>query len=282
MPPIEPKTKYDLLIDIGNDIVSTCLEKPKGIYSINKLRMQKYLSDAEKNKTGSYADFHYIHALVSTVQGDLPAAKRSYSVAVQNDSHNAVILGNYATLLVDMHKYNDAKNILKRLIIDLKLYDETVQHSVYRIALNTLDFSFLSMFKDNKMFALSPLITTQISQLKEDISYVDISIEAYKDFMKLLTSFVLSKTRQNFQPRFSINDGLDKNLVIEVFLDINSDEASELNSEFTTHFVENTFANGNYELLGKFLVFFKQRQSRYDGSENPDSLYLGMNEELGA
>lgn len=282
MAPLQPKTKHALLVDIGNDIVSTCLEKPTGIYSVNKLKMQKYLNDAEKNKAGSYADFHYIHALVNTVQGDLKAAKYSYSVALKNDSHNAVILGNYATLLVDMHKYDEAKNILERLIVDLKLHDETVQHSVYRIALNTLDLSFLSRFKENKMFTLNPYLTTQISQLKEDIGYIDISIEEYTDFIKLLTSFILSKTRQNFQPRFSINNGLDKNLVVEVFLDMNSDEASSLNSEFTTLFVENTFENGNYELLGKFIIFFKQRQSRYDGSENPDCLYLGMNEELGA
>ena len=282
MAPLQPKTKHALLIDIGNDILSTCLDKPTGLYSVNKLRMQKYLNAAEKNKSGSYADFHYIHALVNTVQGDLQAAKYSYSVALQNDSHNSVILGNYATLLIDMHKYNEAKDILERLIIDLKLHDETVQHSAYRIALNNLDLSFLSRFKNNKMFSLNSYLTAQISQLKEDIGYVDISIEEYRDFIQLLTSFVLSKTRQNFHPRFSINNGLDKNLVVEVFLDIDSEEASCLNSEFTTHFVENTFENGNYERLGKFLTFFKQRQSRYDGSENPDSLYIGMNEELGA
>lgn len=282
MAPLQPKTKHDLLIDIGNDIVATCLEKQAGIYSVNNLKMQKYLNDAEKNKTGSYADFHYIHALVHTVKGELREAKRCYCVALQNDSHNAVILGNYATLLVDMHKYNDAKDILERLIVDLRLHDETVKNSVYRIALSTLDFSFFSRFKENKMLTLNSDLITEISNLKEDIARIDISLTEYREFIKLLSSFVLSKTRQSFQPRFSVNNGLDRNLVVEVFLDVNLDEASNLNSEFTTHFVKNVFDNGNYELLGKFLVSFKQRQSRYDGSENPDSLYIGMNEELGA
>lgn len=282
MAPLQPKTKYDLLIDIGNDIVATCLEKQTGIYTFNKLRIQKYLSDAEKNKTGSYADFHYIHALVHTVKGELKEAKYSYTVALQNDSHNTVILGNYATLLIDMHKYNDAKDILERLIVDLGLYDETVKNSVYRIALSTLDCSFFSRFKGNKMLTLNPNFITQVSKLKEDISSIDTSIEEYRDFIKLLSSFVLSKTRQDFKPRFSINNGLDRNLIVEVFLDIDVDQASELNSEFTTYFVENVLNNGSYELLGKFLVFFKQRKSRYDGSETPDCLYVGMNEELGA
>lgn len=282
MAPLQPKTKHDLLIDIGNDIVETYLEKQTGIYSVNNLRMQKYLSDAEKNKTGSYANFHYIHALVHTVKGELQDAKRSYFIALQNDSHNAAILGNYATLLVDMHRYNDAKDILERLIVELRLHDETVMNSAYRIALSTLDFSFFSRFKDNKMLTLRSDLINEISNLKEDIGRVDISIGEYKEFIKLLSSFVLSKTRQSFQPRFSINNGLDRNLVVEVFLDVNLDQASNLNSEFTTHFVKNVFDNGNYELLGKFLVFFKQKESRYDGSEHPDSLYVGMNEELGA
>lgn len=280
MTPLQPKTKHELLIDISNDIVATCLERLTGIYSVNNLKMQKYLSDAEKNKAGSYADFHYIHALVHTVKGNLKDAKHSYSIAIQNDSHNAVILGNYATLLIDMHKYSEAKDVLERLIVDLKLYDETVKNSVMRIALSTLDCSFFRRFRKNEMFTLDPDFMTQIAKLKEDIGCIDISIEEYRDFIKLLSSFVLSKTRQDFQPRFSINSGLDKNLIIEVFLDVNLDQASELNSEFTTHFVKNVFDNGNYELLGKLLVFFKQLDSRYDGSENPDSLYVGMNEEL--
>ena len=91
---------------------------------------------------------------------------------------------------------------------------------------------------------------------------------------------VNKRTRQQFIPRFSIDNGLDRHLKIEVFLNINTQEAAELNSEFTTYFVDYIFDKERHDLSGKFLVFFKQQKSRYDGTESPDALYLGINEEL--
>lgn len=282
MTPTEPKTKHDVLIDISNNIVDEYLEKQAGLCSVNNLEIKRYLEAAEKNKSGSYADFHYIKALVHTVKGRLAEAKASYSVAVQNDSHNAVILGNYATLLIDRHEYNLAKDILKKLTVDLKLSSDTILYSIFRIALYTLDVSIFDEFKDNEEIIYDPNLIDQISQLREDISYIDISTREYVEFIEFLSNFVLCKTRQNFQPRFSINNGLEKNLTIEVFLDIDIDQASYLNSEFTTDFVNHVFDNGNYELLGKFLIYFKQKKNRDDGSKNSESLYTGINDELGA
>ena len=40
------------------------------------------------------------------------------------------------------------------------------------------------------------------------------------------------------------------------------------------------FENDRHNLLGKFSVVLKQLESRYDGTENPEALYLGVNEEL--
>lgn len=282
MTPTEPKTKHDILIDISNNIVNENLEKQTGLCFVDNSVLKEYLDVAEKNKTGSYADYHYIKALVHTVKGNLKEAKRSYSVAIQNDSHNPVILGNYATLLIDMHEYDNAKIILEKLILDLKLDSSTVWYSVFRIALNTLNPSIFNEFFEMEKITLDTNLTNEISKLKEDISYIDISTKEYTEYIEMLSSFVLCKTRQNFQPRFSINKGLEKNLTIEVFLDINQDQASDLNTEFTTHFVNFVFEKGNYELLGKFLVYFKQKKNRNDGSDNPDALYIGMNEELGA
>lgn len=282
MTPPEPKTKHDILIDMGNHIVNEHLEKQTGLCCVDNSVLKQYLDVAEKNKTGSYADFHYIKALVHTVKGNLKEAKRSYSVAIQNDSSNPVILGNYATLLIDMHEYDNAKVILRKLISGLKLDSSTVWYSVFRIALNTLNPSIFNEFFEMEKITSDTNLINEISKLKEDISYIDISTKEYTEYIELLSSFVLRKTRQNFQPRFSINRGLEKNLTIEVFLNINQDQASYLNTEFTTDFVNSVFEKGNYELLGKFLVYFKQKKNRNDGSENPDALYLGMNEELGA
>lgn len=280
MAPRQPKTKQDILTDIINSIVSTSLENQSGLYSVNKLKVQRYLNEAEKNKDGGYADYHYICALISTVEGRLKEAKHSYFVALKNDPSNVVILGNYATLLVDMNEYEEAKVILERLMLESKLYDSSVVNSICRIALNTLDIDFLNRVVGNEVATEDTDLVMQFTKLKEDISLISILLEEYIEFLGLVSGFVLHNTRQHFNPRFSINNGLDVNLKVEVFLNVNAEEASYLNTEFTTYFVDYVFDNERHDLLGKFVVFFKQQASRYDGTENPDALYLGMNEEL--
>lgn len=276
----QPRTKQEVLIDIARDIVGTSLENQSGLYSINRLKIRGYLNEAEKNKDGDYAYYHYIRALISTVEGKLREAKYNYSVALRNDPNNVVILGNYATLLIDMNEYEEAKAILEKLVTELKLYDFSVMNSICRIALGTLDIGFLNKFTGNEVANGEANLIMQLDRLKEDIGLISISLEEYAEFLGLVSSFVLQHTRQNFNPRFTINNGLDRNLKIEVFLNVDGDEASYLNTEFTTYFVDYVFDNDRHDLMGKFLVFFKQQASRYDGTENPDALYLGMNEEL--
>lgn len=280
MAPRQPMTKQDVLINLARDIVSTSLEGQSGLYSINRLKIQGCLNKAEKNKTGDYAYYHYIRALVSTVEGKLKEAKYSYCVALKNDSNNVVILGNYATLLVDMKEYEEAKFVLEKLVLELNFYAPSVINSICRIALNTLDTDFFNKITGNEIAAEDVDLVRDLEKLKEDIDLIYISLEEYTEFLGLVSSFTLYHTRQNLAPRFSINNGLDRNLKIEVFLNVNADEASYLNMEFTTYFVDYVFDNDRHDLLGKFIVFFKQEKSRYDGTENPDALYLGMNEEL--
>lgn len=280
MAPHQPRTKQDVLMDIARNIVGTSLEGQSGLYSINRLKIRGYLKEAEKNKDGNYAYYHYICALISTVEGKLKQAKYSYCVALKNDSNNVVILGNYATLLVDMEEYEEAKTILEKLVMELNFYAPSVINSICRVALNTLDADFLNKFMDNEAASEEMDLVTHLEKLKRDIDLISISLEEYTEFLGLVSSFVLQHTRQNISPRFSINNGLDRNLKIEVFLDVNGDEMSYLNRAFTTYFVDYIFDNDRHDLSGKFLVFFKQQASRYDGTENPDALYLGMNEEL--
>ncbi len=280
MAPRQPRTKQDILIDIARDIVSTSLESQSGLYSINKLKIRGYLNEAEKSKAGDYAYYHYIRALISTVEGKLKEAKYSYCMALKNDSNNVVILGNYATLLVDMEEYEEAKIVLEKLVVDSSFYAPSVINSICRIALNTLDTDFLNKFTVGKADAEDTDLIMHLEKLKEDIDLISISLEEYTEFLGLVSSFVLQHTRQNINPRLSVNNGLDRNLKIEVFLSVDGNEASYLNTEFTTYFVDYVFDNDRHDLLGKFIVFFKQEKSRYDGTENPDILYLGVNEEL--
>ena len=280
MAPRQPRTKQDVLMDIARNIVGTSLEGQSGLYSINRLKIRGYLKEAEKHKDGDYAYYHYICALISTVEGKLKQAKHSYCVALKNNSSNVVILGNYVTLLVDMEEYEEAKTILEKLVVESNFYAPSVVNSLCRIALNTLDNDFLNKFTGSEAASEDMDLATHLEKLKRDIDLISISLEEYTEFLGLVSSFVLQHTRQNISPRFSINNGLDRNLKIEVFLDITADESSYLNAEFTTYFVDYVFDNDRHDLLGKFIVFFKQEKNRYDGTENPDALYLGMNEEL--
>lgn len=280
MAPHQPRTKQDVLMDIARNIVKTSLEDQSGLYSIDRVKMRGYFKEAEKHKAGDYAYYHYICALISTVEGKFEKAKHSYCVALDNDSKNVVILGNYATLLVDMKEYEEAKIILEGLVVKSNLYARSIINSICRIAINTLDSDFLNKFMDTEAASEEMNLATHIERLKKDIGMISISLEEYTEFLGLVSTFALQKTRQNINPRFSINNGLDRNLKIEVFLDINADESSHLSTEFTTYFVDYVFDKDRHDLLGKFMVFFKQEESRYDGTENPDALYLGMNEEL--
>lgn len=282
MAPRQPKDKEQFLDDLSNEIVSRYLERKSGLFVANDKELKSYLRKADTNRGGNYATYHYINALIYTIKCQYNKAIHSYNVALQNDPNDVAIMNNYATLLVDIDKCNQAYEIVVKLIKQYKCYSEATMNNLYRIALKTLDVSYFQEFKDDEIVIGYLELTKQFKKLKEDIVKVDISLNEYNEYIQLLSRFISEKTRQNFKPRFSIDNGLDRNLNIEVFLDVDLDEAAYLNSEFKTHYIDYVFDNERHGLLGKFVVFFRQEKNRYNGIENPDALYLGMNEELGA
>jgi|26BtaG_2_1085354.scaffolds.fasta_scaffold04969_3 hypothetical protein len=279
---LKPKTKEDALDNISNEILDKYLLNKSGLHAFSECELKKYLDKAEDNKAGNYATYHYIHALVYTVKYQYKNAEYSYKVALQNDSSDLTILSNYTTLLIEMNKYAEAYEIAKDLIRHHKFYKEALMNNLYRIALSTLELSYLEDFADDEIVIGYLKGTEEFLRLREDLSSIEVSVSEYTEFMELLSKFVLQETRQNFRPRFSIDNGLDRNLKIELFLDINADEAVYLDSKFTDFFVDYVFDNNRHDLLGKFVIFFRQDKNRYDGTEDPEALYLGVHEEIGA
>lgn len=278
----DPEEKEKVLDDISNEILNKYFESQSGLYSVDKSDIRKYLKVADENKSGNYATYHYIHALVFLIKLQYENAKKSFMTAIRNAPNDIIILGNYSALLVDMEEYDEAYELIKKLIKHHKVYDAAIMNNLYRMALNNLDVSYFEDFADDNIVTGYLQLTKQFVELRDDIDKVGISLEEYTEFMKILSRFVLNKTRQNFKPRISIVNGLDKHLTVEIFLNINLEEASYLDSEFTECFMDYVFEKDRYDLLGKFVVFFRQEKNRYDGTEHPDALYLGMDEELTA
>lgn len=284
MVPRAPKTKEQVLQEISNEILDEYMLDMSGLCkphtSITRKKLTRLLDKAEKHKEGNYADYHYIYALMHTVLLEYGKALNKYKTALNIAPNDVTILSNYAALLLETHNYKEAAKILEDLILNYKVYDETIMNNFYRIILDTLDFSLLDKFrKDEKVQSYLGQVY-ELQSLHENLSLIDISIDEYRKFMRLLTDFICRRTRQSFKPRFTINRGLDRNLKIEIFLNVNVDQASQLDSEFQSILLDYVFEHDCFDFLGKFIVFFRQLNSRYDGIEKPDALFLGMNEEL--
>ncbi|MDN3397704.1 hypothetical protein QL919_03055 [Psychrobacter sp. APC 3426] len=278
------KSKQDVLRDILDDIISEYFSNQKGIVlPATNASLKAYLDKAEKNMQGAPAIYYLIKGLAEMAKGNIKATEKHFVNALRLDPSHPTIMANYATILYLLKRYTKVQEIVRQLFEEKNVSpkgDSAVNTNLMHSSLVTLDTSYCESSKVIDSIDGWREIVTSIKKIKADINEVDISSAEYTEFLGELESFIFLKTRQMATYRLSIENGLDRYLKIEAFLDVNADEASYLNSEFTTCFVDYVFDNERHDLLGKFIVFFKQEKSRYDGTKKPDSLYLGMSEEL--
>lgn len=278
------KSKQEVLSSVLGDIIDEFFSKQRGIVApATNTSLKAYLKKADESKEGGPSIYYLIKALAEMAKGNVQAAEKFCSNATRLDPNHPTIMANYATILYLLGRHKEVKEIVKELFDEKNVSpkgDSAVSTNLMHSSLVTLDTSYYE--SSNVISTINGWndIVTYIKRIKDDLHEVDISSNEYTEFMEQLELFIFVKTRQMAAYRLKIENGLDRYLKIEVFLDINADEASYLNSEFTTHFVDYIFDNDCHHLLGKFVVFFKQEKNRYDGTENPDSLYLGMNEDL--
>lgn len=280
MAPRQPRTKEEALNLLLMEIVKGYLLDQKGIVSASSFLLQGFLKRAEANKEGGLEVYYLIKALINVLQGNFNVAEREFTKALRIAPNDAIVLTNYSVLLGFLNKNDDANKILIKLVKDFNFFNKGMLYNILFNSIPDLEPIYLQevtehLQTDEMNDAIDGLIL-----LKRDLQKIDISLLEYQEIIGLLRPMVNERTRQQFIPRFSIDNGLDKYLKIEVFLDINREEASELNSDFFDIFMDYVFENDRHNLLGKFAVVIKQWNSRYDGTENPDALYLGMNEEL--
>lgn len=282
MSPRQPKTKEQVLTKLVSDIVSDYFEDQKGVVrTITKSELSPYLSLAEKNKDGSHSAYYLVKALLNTVNDEFVKAERNCNNARRLAPNDVVILSNYSLMLLRLYRYSEAREQLKELINKFNCLEmNAVQTGLNDLPLLTLNTDFFRELEGVIEVPKWSKHLKYIEDLKKDIGLIDISVEQYTEFMEILENFVTTQTRQRLKPRFKVINGLDKNLVIEIFINMNIDEMAYLDSKFTTKFLDYVFDEERHNLLGKFIVFFRQSKNRYDGVENPDALYLGMDEEL--
>ena len=280
MAPRQPKTKEKALNSLVNEIIEGHLLDQKGIVTVNNFALQGFLKRAEENKEGGLDSYYLVKALVNVIKGRLSTAEGEFEKALRLSPNNPVILINYSVVLRLLNKNNEANKILIKVIKEFKFVESSMLNNILFNSIPDLETKYIQELAQYLETDQMNGVIDNLISLKKDLQEIDISLSEFQEVINLLRSMVNRLTRQQFIPRFSINNGLDRNLKIEVFLDVNVDEASYLNTEFTTYFVDYIFDNDRHDLSGKFLVFFKQQKSRYDGTENPDALYLGMNEEL--
>lgn len=280
MAPRQPKTKEEALNFLVNEIIEGHLLDQKGIVTVNNFTLRGFLKRAEENKEGGLDSYYLAKALINVIQGRLNNAEEEFKKALRISPNNPFILINYSVALRLLNKNDDASKLLIKVIKDFDFFENNMLNNILFNSIPELETKYLQEVTQYlKIDKMNGVIDDLIS-LKSDLQEIDISLSEFQEVIGLLRSMVNRLTRQQFIPRFSIDNGLDRHLKIEVFLNINTEEAAELNSEFTTYFVDYVFDKDRHDLMGKFLIFFKQQASRYDGTENPDDLYLGMNEEL--
>ncbi|KRG34230.1 MULTISPECIES: tetratricopeptide repeat protein [unclassified Psychrobacter] len=282
---IRPKnSKQEILSNVLSDIIDEFFSQQRGIViPATNIILKDYLKKADENKEGGPSIYYLIQALAEMAKGNIQAAEKFCSNATRLDPNHPTIMSNYATILYLLGRHEEVKKIVKKLFDEKNVSpkrDSAVSTNLMHSSLVTLDTSYYE--SSNAISTINGWndVVDYIKRIKNDLHEVDISSNEHTEFMEQLELFLFVKTRQMAAYRLSIENGLDRYLKIEVFLDINADEASYLNSEFTTHFVDYVFDKDRHDLLGKFVVFFKQNESRHDGTENSDALYLGMNEEL--
>lgn len=280
MAPRQPRTKEEALNFLVNEIIEGHLLDQKGIVTVNDFTLRGFLKRAEENKEGGLDSYYLAKALINVIQGRWIAAEGEFKKALRISPNNPFILINYSVALRLLNKNDEASKLLIKVIKDFDFFENNMLNNILFNSIPELETKYLQEVTQYlKIDKMNGVIDDLIS-LKSDLKEIDISLSEFQEVIRLLRSMVNRLTRQQFIPRFSIDNGLDRHLKIEVFLNVNTEEAAELNSEFTTYFVDYVFDKDRHDLMGKFLVFFKQQASRYDGTENPDDLYLGMNEEL--
>lgn len=276
----EPQSKYELLVNIANEIIGKYILGQKGLKIYNQIELARCVKLAEANKVGDYAIYYFIKALESLIKGKYDKALGFFEKTMKLPHSHESIPANYAITLLVLGKVIEAKLVLDKFLEENNKPELKVNAfiSVFQqFLILSLDDSLTSDLKgiDDKYVYRSK----QALKMKSDLSCINISPSEYQDFSTFLASFIFEETRQGFNPRFEL-DIEKQSLIVEVFLDVNLNEVRYLNSAFSSKYIDYILSEERSNLLGKFVVFFRQNKNRIDGTKNPEDLYNSFNEEL--
>lgn len=283
----QPQNKEKILIDVANDLIHK-LHAQEGLINFDNIALRRSKVAADKNKEGDFALYYCILSLIETTKANFTEAKRLYDNAMKIDQGRMDILPNYVSLLYRLSELEQTIEKSTEYLKANKSCNTTFMKLIYSSffllqsePLITQTREFVPCSPDGKsLLETSKELIMIIDQIKIDIESIDISVKEYSEFMALLNKFYSMKSHADFDFRIGIKNGLDQYLKTEVFIDVNVEDIVRLNSEFDSFFIDYAIEHDCLDMLGKFLVAFKLKNSRYDGTDNPESLYIGVNEEM--
>lgn len=293
----QPITNAQAIESIKDEVINKYLTSyHTGLINPNDLfliRAEKAVEALKKNNTfsaGDYVSYYAAKAIIATAKGDLYKAEQLYLKAIKLSPNNLYSLSDYNNILLGAGRFSEAQEYIENHL-SKGGQEYGLLFNLYICSLKNLEFSsFLKYYgeirhKDvlsdeskrelEKFFDFSH----QLSRMKSDLDAIDVDVATYSEFFDVLHKF----NKKNFyDPLYiscSIENGEDKYIAIDVFVDVTIGESLSLTSKFENILVKHAVESGRDDILSKFLVYFKSLDTLIEEPHVKGNIYLGMNEE---
>ena len=205
MAPRQPETKEQALHYLLEDIVEGYLVNQRGIASVKR---------AEENKEGGLDAYYLAKAMINVLQGRLNAAEAEFKKAIRISPNDPIILTNYSVALRLLNKNAESSELLIKVIKSFGFVDKTMLNNILFNSIPNLEPTYLQEAAEYLQTDEMNDDIDNLILLKKDLQRIDVSLLEFQEIMGLLRPMVNKRTRQQFIPRFSIENGLDKYLKI--------------------------------------------------------------------
>lgn len=293
----QPRTNAQEIESIKNEVITKYLTSyHTGLIDSDALFLSRAERAIEKLKeSGSfsaidYACYYAAKAIIATAKGDLHKAEQLYLKAIKLSPNNLDSLSNYNNILLGAGRFSEAQEYIENYLAKGGQKYEFL-FNLYICSLRNLEFSsFLEHYekirnKDvlsvdskrelEKFFVFSQ----QLNRMKKDLEAIDIDVATYSEFFDVLYNFHEKTFYDPLYLSFSIENGEDQYIAIDVFVDVTISESLIITSKFENTLVNYAVDSGRDDILSKFLVYYKSLDTLSDESHVKGSIYLGMNEE---
>lgn len=272
------QSKHDQVDSIINNLLDNHVKKndallrdPKAFSVISAEKNIEKLLAPENNDDA--AIYYATKGIIYAIKGQYVMAKDSYERATRLQPNSPVFFSNYSNVLISGGFFEKAKEQLESYF-SKGGSDYTLLKNLFFISAYDLDFSlykkYFNHIEEKKLSLpykdyLDKLYTSinSFDSLVEDLVDLDISIELYSEFYKLLSVFYSKRLYGNIDYIFQ-SDYDDKNLNCKIYTNLSDEQVLKLTSEFEEYIVNYAIRNENSKLLSKFVLFFENESNPFE------------------